>query len=56
MERHLAGRAYFVGDTLSLADIALVAYTRVAPQGGFDLAPHGALRAWVARVEGDLGI
>jgi glutathione S-transferase len=38
MDEHLAGHDYFVGDRLSLADIALYAYTHVASEGGFDLA------------------
>lgn len=54
MEANLAGRRYFVCDALSCADIALVAYTRWAPDGGFDLAPLANVRAWIARVERDL--
>jgi glutathione S-transferase len=50
MERHLAGHDWFVGGTYSIADIALYAYTHVADEGGFDLAPHAAVRAWLARV------
>lgn len=50
MERHLAGRDWFVGERMSLADISLYAYTHVAHEGGFDLAPYPAIRAWVARV------
>jgi glutathione S-transferase len=50
MEQHLAARRFFVGDAYSIADIALYAYTHVAPEGGFDLAPYPAARAWLARV------
>jgi len=50
MERHLAGRAYLVGEQYSIADISLYAYTHVAPEGGFDLAPYPAVRAWLERV------
>ena len=50
MERHLDGREFFVGDKLSLADIALYAYTHVAPEGGFDLEHYGAVRSWLERV------
>ena len=39
---------------LSLADIALVAYTRFAHQAGLDLGKHPHVKAWVRRVEGDL--
>jgi glutathione S-transferase len=50
MEGHLRERAYFVGGRYTVADIALYAYTHVAPQGGFDLAPYPAVRAWLERV------
>jgi glutathione S-transferase len=50
MERHLTDRAFFVGDRYSIADIALYAYTHVAPEGGFELEPHPAIREWLARV------
>jgi glutathione S-transferase len=50
MERHLADREWFVGTAYSIADIALYAYTHVADQGGFDLAPFPAIRRWLARV------
>jgi len=50
LERHLEGRLYLVGDRLSLADIALYAYTHVAEEGGFDLEPYPAIRSWLGRV------
>jgi len=50
MEQHLRGRAYFVAERYSVADIALYAYTHVADEGGFDLAPYPAVVAWLARV------
>src|ERR687897_1679346 len=50
MERHLDAREFFVADTFSVADIALYAYTHVAHEGGFDLEPYGAVRAWLRRV------
>jgi glutathione S-transferase len=37
MDHELASSRYFFGDTLTLADIALLAYTRVAHEGGFHL-------------------
>lgn len=51
MDQYLASRAYFAGDALSLADIALLAYTRLAPDGGFDLAAYAHLRRWIRQVE-----
>ncbi|HVW89615.1 MAG TPA: glutathione S-transferase family protein [Gaiellaceae bacterium] len=55
MERHLDGRAFFVGDEMTLADIALYAYTHCAEEGGFDLAPFPAVRSWLARVAAEPG-
>jgi glutathione S-transferase len=56
MNEHLANTPYFVGKSLTLADIALVAYTRWAHEGGFDLARYPHVQAWVRRVEEDLGL
>ena len=55
MERHLAGRAFLVGDRYSIADISLYAYTHVAPEGGFSLEPYPAVREWLARVASQPG-
>ena len=50
MEDHLGRREFFVGDRYSIADIALYAYTHVADEGGFDLAPFPAVLGWLERV------
>ena len=55
MERGLDGRAFFVGDGMTLADIALYAYTHVAHEGGFDLTRYPAILAWLARVAAEPG-
>jgi len=55
MERHLTGRAFFVGGSFSLADISLYAYTHVAGEGGFDLGRYPAIGDWLARVAGQPG-
>jgi glutathione S-transferase len=55
MERHLDGRDFLVGGQYTLADISLYAYTHVAPEGGFDLEPYPAIRAWIDRVAGQPG-
>jgi glutathione S-transferase len=47
MERRLDGREWLVGSGMSLADIALYAYTHVAEEGGFDLEPYPHIRAWL---------
>ena len=50
----MTGRNYLVGERLSIADIALLPYTRLAHEGGFDLAGRPAIRAWIARCEREL--
>jgi glutathione S-transferase len=55
MERHLDGRSWLVGDSMTLADIALYAYTHVAHEGGFELDRHLAIGDWLARVAGAPG-
>jgi glutathione S-transferase len=55
MERHLADHRWFVGDSMTLADIALYAYTHCADEGGFDLEPYTAVRAWLDRVAAEPG-
>ncbi len=56
LEAALADRAFLASAGLSLADVALVAYTRVAGEGGFDLGAYPAVRAWIGRVETALDI
>jgi glutathione S-transferase len=55
MERRLDGRTFLVGDRLTIADIALYAYTHVAHEAGLDLATHPAIRAWLDRVASEPG-
>ena len=50
LERHLDGRTWLVGDGMTLADIALYAYTHVADEGGFELDRYPATGAWLERV------
>jgi glutathione S-transferase len=47
---------YLVGEQCTLADVSLVAYTRLADEGGFDLSGYPALQAWIGRVESALKI
>jgi glutathione S-transferase len=56
MERRLTEASYLAGDALSLADIALLAYTRMAHEGGFDLARYGGIRRWIGSAEAELGL
>jgi glutathione S-transferase len=50
LEQGLNGREWLVAGRYTLADIGLYAYTHVAADGGFDLAPYPAVRAWCARI------
>jgi glutathione S-transferase len=56
LERQLAGRVFLVGDTLSVADICLFAYTHVAHDGGFDLDTRPNLQAWIGRCAATLSL
>ncbi|QIN78185.1 glutathione S-transferase family protein [Rubrobacter marinus] len=55
MEGHLAENDFFVGGRYTIADVALYAYTHVAPEGGFDLEPYPFVRAWIRRVASQPG-
>ena len=55
MERHLTDRDFFVAGRYTIADMALYAYTHVADQGGFDLAPYPALNRWLDQVAAQPG-
>lgn len=57
METALAGSDWLAGGQgATLADLALVAYTRVADEGGFDLAVYPNIRGWIGRTETAFGI
>ena len=56
LEAHLVGtNGYLVGSTMTLADIALYAYTHVAGEGGFELGGYREIRAWLDRVAAEPG-
>jgi glutathione S-transferase len=56
IDGHLAhGRKFLVAERYTIADIALFAYTHVADEGGFDLEPYPAIRAWLERVTSQPG-
>ncbi len=55
MEGHLTDRRWFVGESVTIADIALYAYTHVADEGDFDLGPFPAITAWLGRVAAQPG-
>lgn len=57
METALTGADWLAGgQETTLADLALVAYTRVAHEGGFDLSLYPNIRSWIGRVEAAFGI
>jgi glutathione S-transferase len=53
MDEHLSGRDWFVGDSISLADVCLFAYTHVAGEADFDLSRYPQVVKWLERVKGD---
>lgn len=55
MEQHLQKNDYFVGDSYSIADIALYAYTHRADESDLDLRPFPAIRAWMGRIAAQPG-
>lgn len=56
MERHLAAHAWFVGSQLSLADIALVAYTQFAHEPGFSLESRPNVARWLLATKKSLAV
>jgi glutathione S-transferase len=56
VEHQLRGRDYLAGSAATIADIAVLAYTRLAHEGGFDLAERPGIRKWIARCEANLAI
>jgi glutathione S-transferase/NAD(P)H-dependent FMN reductase len=56
LDRHLRGRSFVVGESFTIADISLFAYSHRAEIGGFDLAPLAELRGWLARVRDEPGV
>mgnify|MGYP001796323596 CR=1 FL=1 len=56
MELQLTYTDWLAGDGLTCADIALVSYTRVAHEGGFDLSEFPNVQRWITRVESALGL
>jgi glutathione S-transferase len=54
MEQQLAATRFLVGEVLTLADLALLAYTRVAHEGGFRLDDYASVRRWIADAEESL--
>ena len=56
MEHQLAATRFLAGDAFSLADVSLLAYTRLAHEGGFHLDVYAAVRRWIGEAERSLGL
>lgn len=50
LEEELRSKRFLAADRFTLADISVFAYTHVAHEGGFDLAPYPSVRSWCDRV------
>ncbi len=50
MEKHLKQHRFFVDGRLTIADLALYAYTHVAHECDFDMSGFPYVRAWIDRV------
>ncbi|MBW4035129.1 MAG: glutathione S-transferase family protein [Proteobacteria bacterium] len=56
MERRLKDARWLVGDSPTIADLALFAYSHRADEGGFDLSRWDGVARWIERVAGLPGI
>jgi glutathione S-transferase len=56
LEHQLAATRFLIGEPFSLADVSLLAYTRVAHEGGFHLDGYAAVRRWIGEAEQALGL
>ena len=56
MEHQLALTPFMVGNAVTLADVSLLAYTRLAHEGGFHLDGYASIRRWIAEAERALGL
>lgn len=51
MDAHLQAQAFLAGDAITVADVSVYTYVAHVPEGGVDLQPYPAIRAWLARIE-----
>ncbi|HEY9880709.1 MAG TPA: glutathione S-transferase family protein [Leptolyngbyaceae cyanobacterium] len=51
LEACLEDHPFLVGESYTVADIALFAYTHVAHEGDFDLSRYPAIQQWIKRVQ-----
>ena len=50
VNRQLASRDWLVGDSVSLADLAIYPYLALAPEGGIDIGAYANIVAWFQRI------
>jgi glutathione S-transferase len=55
LERGLSDTAFLVGRDLSIADIAVYAYSHCADDCGFTLSSYPSITAWLGRVREAIG-
>ena len=55
LEEGLREREWLAGDAMTIADVALYAYTHAADEGGFSLAEYPRIRDWLERVASQPG-
>lgn len=51
IDAELAKHPFIIGETPTIADVALYSYIAGAPEGNVDLTPHPQVRQWLARIE-----
>lgn len=51
MEQQLSQSPFFVGNSPTIADISLFAYTHVAHEGGFSLESYPSIQQWISRIK-----
>lgn len=50
IDRHLQSQDWLVGDTVSIADIAVYPYLALAPEGGIAIGEYANIIAWFQRI------
>ena len=56
MDKALVGRSWLMEEGCTLADVALLPYTSLAHEGGFDLGSRRNIQTWIVRCEDTLGL